>query len=528
MSSPQAQQQQAGTFKQIDAAEVAKHNQKGNLWIVVDSLIYDLSKFAALHPGGEAVLYDEEIAGQDATETFFGLHRHEVLLRPQYKRLIIGQVAGEEQQIIPPPPGAPSKIPYAEPTWLQEKYHSPYFQDHHRHLQREMRKYVDEHVHEVAQRCEANGKRPDVELVQQMGKNGINAMRMGPGKHLQGRKLFAGIKPEQFDYFCEMIITQELVRMGARGFGDALQGGMVIGLPPIMNFGSDELKKEIIEPVLAGEKFICLAITEAFAGSDILGGLRTYAKKSEDGSHYIVNGTKKWITNGTFADYFTTAVKTDEGFAVLCIPRSCGGVETKQIKTSYSTTAGTAYVTFDDAKVPAKYLVGEEGAGIPVILSNFNHERWVMCCSTIRASRAICAQLMMWTHQRKAFGKPIISQPVIRAKLASLISQCEAAQAWLENVTYQMTKMDYFTQAQHLAGQIALLKSWSTRVSKDVADHSVNILGGRGLTQSGMGSFVEMFHRTYKFDAVLGGSEEILADLGIRQALRNYPVNEKL
>lgn len=391
-----------------------------------------------------------------------------------------------------------------------------------------MRKYVDEHVHEVAQRCEANGKRPDVELVQQMGKNGINAMRMGPGKHLEGRKLFAGIKPEQFDYFCEMIITQELVRMGARGFGDALQGGMVIGLPPIMNFGSDELKKEIIEPVLAGEKFICLAITEAFAGSDILGGLRTTAKKSEDGSHYIVNGTKKWITNGTFADYFTTAVKTDEGFAVLCIPRSCGGVETKQIKTSYSTTAGTAYVTFDDAKVPAKYLVGEEGAGIPVILSNFNHERWVMCCSTIRASRAICAQLMMWTHQRKAFGKPIISQPVIRAKLASLISQCEAAQAWLENVTYQMTKMDYFTQAQYLAGQIALLKSWSTRVSKDVADHSVNILGGRGLTQSGMGAFVEMFHRTYKFDAVLGGSEEILADLGIRQALRNFPVNEKL
>jgi alkylation response protein AidB-like acyl-CoA dehydrogenase len=95
-----------------------------------------------------------------------------------------------------------------------------------------------------------------------------------------------------------MIITQELVRMGARGFGDGLQGGMVIGLPPIMRFASDEVKKEVVEPVLAGEKFICLAITEAFAGSDIVGGLKTFAKKSEDGSHYIVNGTKKWITNG--------------------------------------------------------------------------------------------------------------------------------------------------------------------------------------------------------------------------------------
>lgn len=391
-----------------------------------------------------------------------------------------------------------------------------------------MRKYIDERVVEVAQRCEANGKRPDVELVQEMGRNGINAMRMGPGKHLKGRKLFADIKPEEFDYFCELIITQELVRTGARGFGDGLQGGMVIGLPPIMNFGSQALKDEIIEPVLAGEKFICLAITEAFAGSDIVGGLKTYAKKTEDGQHYIVNGTKKWITNGVFADYFTTAVKTDEGFAVLCIPRSVGGVETKQIKTAYSTTAGTAYVTFDDAKVPAKYLVGEDGAGIPVILSNFNHERWVMCCSTIRAARAICAQVMMWTNQRKAFGKPIISQPVVRAKLAALISQVEAAQSWLENVTFQMCNMNYHDQAAHLAGQIALLKSWSTRVSHDVADHAVNIFGGRGLTKTGMGSFIEHFHTTYKFDAVLGGSEEILSDLGIRQALRNYPVNEKL
>lgn len=135
---------------------------------------------------------------------------------------------------------------------------------------------------------------------------------------------------------------------------------------------------------------------------------------------------------------------------------------------------------------------------------------------------------MMWTHQRKAFGKPLISQPVVRAKLASLISQCEAAQSWLENVTFQMNNMDYFTQASHLAGQIALLKSWSTRVSNDVADHSVNLFGGRGLTQTGMGKFIEMYARTVKFDAVLGGDEAILADLGIRQAIRDYPINEKL
>ena len=144
---------------------------------------------------------------------------------------------------------------------------------------------------DIAQACEASGKRPDVALVKDMGKTGLNAMRMGPGKHLQGRKLFAGIEGDKMDYFHELIITQELVRCGARGFGDGLQGGMVIGLPPILNFGSDDLKKEIVEPVLAGEKFICLAISEAFAGSDVM-GTKTFAKKQEDGS-YVVNGTKK-------------------------------------------------------------------------------------------------------------------------------------------------------------------------------------------------------------------------------------------
>lgn len=216
------------------------------------------------------------------------------------------------------------------------------------------------------------------------------------------------------------------------------------------------------------------------------------------------------------------------GFAVICVPRSCGGVETKQIKTSYSTTAGTAYVTYDNVKVPKRYLVGEDGLGIQIILSNFNHERWVMCCSTIRAARAMCEQDMLWANQRKAFGKPLNGQAAVRQKLAQCISLAEAAQNWLESVTYQMCNMSYKQQSLFLAGQVALLKSWSTRVSHEVADASVQLFGGRGLTKSGMGRFAEEFHRTYKFDAVLGGSEEILADLGIRQALRFMPQDQKL
>lgn len=100
---------------------------------------------------------------------------------------------------------------------------------------------------------------------------------------------------------------------------------------------------------------------------------------------------------------------------MLLIPRG-EGVETKLIKSSYSSSAGTAYVTFDNVKVPVENLLGKENKGLQVILSNFNHERWVMCCGVARGIRSIIEESFKWSHQRKVFGKPLISQPVIRQK----------------------------------------------------------------------------------------------------------------
>lgn len=158
---------------------------------------------------------------------------------------------------------------------------------------------------------------------------------------------------------------------------------MTISLSAVLQFANDEAyKKKLADEVFSGKKKICLAITEAFAGSDVA-GIRTTAVKTPDGKHYIVNGTKKWITNGTFCDYFVTGVKTDKGLSVVVIPRG-EGVETTPIKTSYSPAAGTAYVTFDDVKVPVENLLGKENKGIYVILANFNHERSVSMRQTYR------------------------------------------------------------------------------------------------------------------------------------------------
>ncbi|RDB25723.1 Acyl-CoA dehydrogenase family member 9, mitochondrial [Hypsizygus marmoreus] len=517
----------ASKDRQITREEVEKHNRDGDLWVIIDSKVYDISKFKNLHPGGASVLLDAEVAGQDATEAFYGLHRHEVLERPQYQRLQIGVITGEKSRLHGRIPGAISEVPYSEPTWLTPGYHSPYFSENHRAFQKEIRKFMDTVVYPDALAREADGKRPAQSVIDQMAAVNLHAMRMGPGKHLRGRTLMNGlVKPEEFDYFHELIITQEFARSSLRGYGDGLLGGKVIGLPPVLNFGSEELKARVVPEVLDGKKFICLAISEAQAGSDVM-GLQTTAVKSEDGKEWIINGSKKWITNGTFADYFTIGCKTEDGFTVILVERG-PGVETKQIKTSYSTTAGTAYITFDNARAPVGNTLGEEGGGIFVMLSNFNHERWVMCCASARSQRGIVEECLKWTTQRKVFGKPLHSQAVIRAKLAAMIARAETSQHWLENITYQMCNMSYRQQANKLAGQIAFLKSYSTASGQETARDAVQIFGGRGITATGMGQYIEHYHRTIPFDALLGGAEDVLRDLGVRQALRAMPKNARL
>lgn len=364
--------------KTFTRAEVAKHNTEDSTWFIIDAVVYDVSEFLDAHPGGEAVL--RQVAGKDATVDFYNLHRHEVLTK--YADLAVGTIAGESQSIITPQLGDLSPVPYAEPLWLTPQFKSPYFNDSHRRLQRAMRVFTDEHVAPEALEAERTGALVSQQLIDKMSKAGVLHMRMGPGKHLHGVNLLDGaVDGKEFDYFHDMICSQEGVRVACRGFQDGNMAGMVIGLTCILNFCRDPaMKKRISDEVFSGQKKICLAITEAFAGSDVA-GLRTTAVKTADGKHYIVNGTKKWITNGVFSDYFVTGVKTDKGLSVLLIERG-EGVETKAIKTSYSPAAGTTYITFDNVKVPVENLLGEENKGIYVILSNFNHERWTMACTS--------------------------------------------------------------------------------------------------------------------------------------------------
>lgn len=147
--------------------------------------LLSLSRFTDIHPGGAGVLLASDIAGKDASEAFFSLHRSSVLAK--YKRLIIGKLdsdaSASSTKYVLPLDGELSPVPYAEPSWLVPSYKSPYFKDSHRRLQKAMRKFFDENVKAEAREFELSGERPTQKLVELMGTDewNIHAMRMGPG-----------------------------------------------------------------------------------------------------------------------------------------------------------------------------------------------------------------------------------------------------------------------------------------------------------------------------------------------------------
>jgi len=280
--------------------------------------------------------------------------------------------------------------------------------------------------------------------------------------------------------------------------------------------------------LLAGKKWSALSISEPFAGSDVA-GMKATAVPTPDGEHYVVNGVKKWITEGMYADYFVTAVRTGDkgskGISMMLVNRE-HGLETVQLRTTYSTAAGTALVIYDDAMVPKANLFGELNSGFKMVMFNFNHERWMIANNLIGQVRAALTDAFLWARQRKIFGKQLIDQPVIRAKLAASAAALEAVQAFNEAITYDMSKSSPL--GTRLAGPIAMLKFQTTRMAWDVADHTVQILGGRGITRTGMGAKVEGLKNFAKYAAVYGGSEEIMADLVVKQALVHFPQEAKL
>lgn len=234
-------------------------------------------------------------------------------------------------------------------------FFSPYYKDSHIKLRKEIRAFVDK---EIMPYCHewSEAKAVPHAVVKRAAELGILNIASGASKKPGNAKymkypLPAGLTIEEFDIFHEFVCIDEIARCGSGGFIWALMGGLGIGLPPVLNFGSEELKAKVVPGCLSGEKFIALAVTEPSAGSDVA-NLKTTAK--DMGDHYLLNGEKKWITQGGYADYYTVACRTGGpgmgGVSLLLVERTMPGVNARFMDCQGMWGSGTSYITFEDVR----------------------------------------------------------------------------------------------------------------------------------------------------------------------------------
>lgn len=399
-----------------------------------------------------------------------------------------------------------SHIPFAEPAWYQGQ-HSPYYRPGHVAFRKKVREFVEK-------RCKPNVDKwiktgYPVSLHKECYEAGIAGI-IYPKEH-------GGTPPDDFDAFYELIMCDELARIAGGGVMGQLSINSM-ALPPIVMAGSKYLKDKVIRPVVTGEKCISLAISEPGAGSDVA-NIQTSAVR--EGDHYIVNGSKKWITGGLMADFFTVAVRTGGpgmgGLSLLLLEKGMPGISIRKMETQADNSHNTTFITLDDVTVPASHLIGKENKGFLMIMSNFNHERFVISTGAARGARTCYEHAMKWAMTRETFGKKLIEHQVIRYKLAEMVRQVECLHDMLERVAYQFSKG---IDDGEMGGACALLKVQASKTFEFCAREASQIFGGSSIVREGKGKIVERLYREVRASAIPGGSEEILLDFAMRQAVK--------
>ncbi|KIW16968.1 hypothetical protein PV08_04159 [Exophiala spinifera] len=405
-----------------------------------------------------------------------------------------------------------ASVPFSDPLWHKDKFH-PYYKDSHQRLQVWMRNYIDTYIEPHAYEWETQGYVPD-EAFQRHAKLGVLAASCYPlpKQHLDGVTLPAGIGLSEWDIFHYAIVIDEIARCGYLGVVWGINGGATVGNTPLSTKCTEHQKRKWLAPLLRGEQRHALAVTEPAAGSDV-GGLQTTAVKSEDAKYWIVNGNKKWVTQGQFADWALVAARTggagNKGISTMMVDLRSEGITRRKMENSGVRSSGSAFVEFDDVKVPVENLIGQENEGFKVIMSTFNHERlWVGIIANRLGRVALCDS---YNHalRRRTFGRPIMENQVIRAKFTKMAGLLEATSALTEAVIH----MSEQAPLDALSTYSALVKYRAAHDLEKISREAQQVFGGLAYSRGGLGARVEQISRDVRVLVVSGGSEEILMDL---------------
>ncbi|MBM3567354.1 MAG: acyl-CoA dehydrogenase [Alphaproteobacteria bacterium] len=374
---------------------------------------------------------------------------------------------------------------------------SPYYTEEHHAFRASVRRFVEREIEPHVETWEAAG-----ELPRELHRKAAAAGLLGIGYPEE----FGGTAPD--DPFLRLILAEEVARAGSGGVHASLftHG---IAIPPIVAVGSDELKRRVLPPVLAGEKIAALAITEPGGGSDVA-NLRTRGRR--EGEELVIDGEKTLITSGMRADFYSVAVRTGGpgagGVSLVLIERERAGFTRSKLEKMGWWCSDTATLRFEGVRVPMANVIGGENQGFRAIMLNFNAERFGLAALALGFAQLCRDEALAWARQRQTFGKPLIGHQAIRHLLADMTMKVNATRAFIENLGWRLK------HGEQPVSDICLAKNLATEVNEFCADAAVQIFGGMGFMR---GTKVERVYRETKVLTIGGGSREIMKDLAMRQ-----------
>ena len=369
----------------------------------------------------------------------------------------------------------------------------------HQEIYRTVERFVLDEINPHVAEWERDGVFPAHEVFKKMGDLGILGIN----------------KPEEvggmgLDYSYQMEFAEALGACTCGGIPMAIGVQTDMATPALARFGSDFLKEQFLKPAVAGEHVAAIAVSEPGAGSDVA-GIKTTARR--EGDEYVISGSKQWITNGTQADWACTLVNTGDADpnsrhgnkSLIVIPLDAKGVDrTTKLDKLGQRSSDTAIIFFDDVRVPARHLIGEEGKGFVYQMMQFQEERLFLSASILKAMDRVLDDTIDYTRGRKAFGQSVLDNQYVQFRLAELATEIEAVRGIIDKAVGALLAGEDVT----LLASMAKLKS--ARVAREVCDASLQFWGGQGFMWE---STVAQFYRDLRLHSIGGGADEVMLQI---------------
>ncbi len=370
------------------------------------------------------------------------------------------------------------------------------FSEEHQMFRQVVRRFVEEEINPRVNGWEEAGEMPLHEVFSQMADLGFLGLEYDPAYGGQGA-----------DHLFTVVLAEELGRADHGAIGMAVGVQTDMATPSLHHHGSEELKRRYLAPALRGEMVTSIAVTEPDAGSDVA-AIKTRAVR--DGDHWIINGSKIYITNGLQADWLCLLARTSDegghaGMSQILVPTDVAGFEvSRKLDKLGMRASDTGLLTFSDMAVPVSNTIGEVGMGFQQQMSQFVVERMWAAYSAVGACERALDRTAGYLRERKVFGKPLLGHQYVSFRLSELAAELDLLRHY-----------NYATAEAHMRGEdptrfatIAKLKSG--RLMRETADWVLQFHGGIGYMEE---TWTARFFRDSRLASIGGGSDETMLEV---------------